>query len=771
MYTNKMRMTGFSGLDTESMISQLMKAESMKLNKYKQTNQLTLWKQEAYRSVSSQIKTFQNNFLSFTTNSLTNMRSVSSFRSIAGTVKLSGTETTSSAVSIKTSGAQKSGTTKLDVKQVASIDKYISTDRVNTDIKANGELNVSQIAPDDVFRVALDGVSADISFSQSELTAIGGDKDKFVAKLNEKLTNSFKTETIGGTTSSKVTAGLTEDGKLTFSTSALHSITVSTGNTKQASVTGSTLSTDVSGFSGKKLTVTVGNGEAKEITLGDFNDTTSHADLLKDINTKLSGTGVSASLDKDGKLVFNNTNRDSAVTITGDALDLTGMGAVVNLKANNTMNSLGFSTSASQTNKLNLDTSLEDMFPAVYNDEDELISGVKFDGNGEASFTINNHTFTFDRTDSIKKVMNDVNNANIGVKMSFDSGSGKFALESTKTGLAAEITFGDDKVKVEGEDDFQHNLLSAGFGFNNAKTNNATRVSTAKDAVFTLGDFETTRASNTFTIDGVEYSLTEAAEGKTYDIEFKGDTSKTMDMVKKFVEEYNKLIDTLTGFTSTPRAKNGKYSYYEPLTDDQKSEMKDADIANWEKKAKEGVLYRDELLNTINRQMRGMLYDSVGLDNGSTISLFQIGITTSSNVNDYGKLVLDEKKLQDALDNRGEDVATLFTKSSQYEYSDKANSSKRMKEQGIAERLNDIFNNAVDGSYSMLGKKAGLAGTQTTGNSDLGKILKKQYEDIDNMIRRLSEKENNYYIMFSKLESQMTQANSQMSYLQSVFSS
>ncbi len=33
MYTNQMRVTGLSGLDTESMVKQLMKAESMKLVK------------------------------------------------------------------------------------------------------------------------------------------------------------------------------------------------------------------------------------------------------------------------------------------------------------------------------------------------------------------------------------------------------------------------------------------------------------------------------------------------------------------------------------------------------------------------------------------------------------------------------------------------------------------------------------------------------------------------------------------------------------------
>ena len=63
IYTNTMRFTGMSGIDTESMVTALMKAEGMKLDKLKQQNQLTLWKQTAYYNVADIFRNFQNSFL------------------------------------------------------------------------------------------------------------------------------------------------------------------------------------------------------------------------------------------------------------------------------------------------------------------------------------------------------------------------------------------------------------------------------------------------------------------------------------------------------------------------------------------------------------------------------------------------------------------------------------------------------------------------------------------------------------------------------------
>ncbi len=58
-----------SGIDTETIIDGLITAESTKLNSLKQKAQLAEWKQEAYRSIISDITTFNSTYFSTTSSS------------------------------------------------------------------------------------------------------------------------------------------------------------------------------------------------------------------------------------------------------------------------------------------------------------------------------------------------------------------------------------------------------------------------------------------------------------------------------------------------------------------------------------------------------------------------------------------------------------------------------------------------------------------------------------------------------------------------------
>ena len=66
----------------------------------------------------------------------------------------------------------------------------------------------------------------------------------------------------------------------------------------------------------------------------------------------------------------------------------------------------------------------------------------------------------------------------------------------------------------------------------------------------------------------------------------------------------------------------------------------------WEEKAKEGLLYNDSTVSTVMQKMRSVLYSTVKTADGQTFSLFSMGITTSDDWGDHGKLELDETKLQ-----------------------------------------------------------------------------------------------------------------------------
>lgn len=58
MYGSNLRITGLSGIDTEEMIDELMKAERIKVDRVEQDKQLLVWRQELYNSINKEYANF-----------------------------------------------------------------------------------------------------------------------------------------------------------------------------------------------------------------------------------------------------------------------------------------------------------------------------------------------------------------------------------------------------------------------------------------------------------------------------------------------------------------------------------------------------------------------------------------------------------------------------------------------------------------------------------------------------------------------------------------
>ena len=85
------------------------------------------------------------------------------------------------------------------------------------------------------------------------------------------------------------------------------------------------------------------------------------------------------------------------------------------------------------------------------------------------------------------------------------------------------------------------------------------------------------------------------------------DTDKIFDSVTKFVDEYNKLIEDLNKQIREP-----KYRDFQPLSAEQKKDMKEDEIKQWEEKAKSGTLRNDSTISSMLTQMRTALMGTVG---------------------------------------------------------------------------------------------------------------------------------------------------------------
>jgi flagellar hook-associated protein 2 len=100
----------------------------------------------------------------------------------------------------------------------------------------------------------------------------------------------------------------------------------------------------------------------------------------------------------------------------------------------------------------------------------------------------------------------------------------------------------------------------------------------------------------------------------------------------------------------------------------------------------------------------------------------------------------------------------------------------RYSKSGVLQRLSDIIENHVstlrdkDGRKGILLEKAGIEGDLSNTKNLISDQLKDYDDRINNMIAKLTRKEENYYKKFSALETMLAQMNQQSSWLLSQFS-
>lgn len=233
------------------------------------------------------------------------------------------------------------------------------------------------------------------------------------------------------------------------------------------------------------------------------------------------------------------------------------------------------------------------------------------------------------------------------------------------------------------------------------------------------------------------------------------DTQAMTDQIKEFVTKYNELIE---GFND--QLKETKYRSYAPLTTEQRKDMSEHEQKIWDEKAKSGLLRSDSLLRDGMSNMRSSFMSPVaGLGDKMMDALAEIGITTSKDIKEGGKLVIDDKKLADAIAKDPDQVAKIFSQSG--EITEKEVNGKKVIEdsRGIAERLRD----AMKEMTINIEKTAGRS-TMTDNQYSLGKKIVETDKRMSTLEARLKSAEARYWKQFSAMEQAINKANSQSSY-------
>lgn len=416
------------------------------------------------------------------------------------------------------------------------------------------------------------------------------------------------------------------------------------------------------------------------------------------------------------------------VGLSGAQLDLTPVGTSVpqvvveSVSGNGGLASLGFTDQ--QSYKVNRNVQLGTI-------------ASKFSGGTLTfgDFTINGQKISYSSTDTLADIINRVNQSAAGVIMSYDEISDKITITSKEIGSTAKIDIQD------------------GTGnFATAIRMDAT-VATGADANVTIDGVQSYRSSNTFTIDGVTYTLKKEGTGTIHATVAK-DTDAILKKVKEFVESYNETIELLN-----KRVKEARFRDYPPLTDDQKKEMSEKDIELWEEKAKSGLLRNDSIVTEALNALRSIAGRTLSGISGAYNALHLIGVDTvpynSTTPNDAGKLEIDEAKLKEAIEKDPEGVISLFS-----------NQSENSSAKGIAQALYEQANTSIG---QLITKAGGVGAVWNDINTELGLQVNDLEEEIESFQARLTQKEDYYYKKFGAMEKAIAASNSQLAWLMQQF--
>ena len=780
-----------SGIDRDALIGQMTARTTSKITAKKQAMTKLEWKRDAYRSISNKIIDLQDNYLSYSaTKSLKNSDffaknqvSVQGDPDYTKYISATGNADTASRVSVL--GVNKLATSATLISGEKKTDSAITLGGISESDFKNKEVKTSNLSgtkltfgtysiTDKQFTT-----EATFTFPTSYEKKVDGGKtetvtidytassDKIVEQLNEALDSQgflgkdgksgIKFTLNGDKIQISQTDSITDKGKsyvIRETSSALKSLGFNSGNMKQDDIDngisldefhGPTSSLEaaaitkqpLSGYlKGKSISVSYG-GQTKNIELiGDkeeIKDFEAFKDSLQKKLDKAFGSGkvtVGKGKDSKGSLTFTATDNKQTLQISAGSKEL--------------QNALGITST--QSNKISTGSSLwenrDKLGLGKYNTKEELNDALK-------NFTVNGakiDNITADTTvDGLLTAIN--NNKDAGVTATYLGSENKFVLSSNEKGEGRTISLGADPNDTT-------DVANIIFGGDKKESHDGTdgEMSILYNGVKTT----ITSSSNTFSIDGLDIRATNTfntgsatAEGGV-SFTASADTEKVTETVKKFIEAYNAMIDEVrTQVTTKPD------SNYGPLTEDQKNEMNETSIKNWEDKAKEGILYNSSALKDLDNATQG-IFSSMMMNGVSYDDLEKIGISFSDDYTAGGKIVFDEEKFKTAMDSDPEKVSDLFTGT-----------------HGIVNTIDSTLSTYATryaskngNSYGVLIEEAGSEKLSLTlTNNSIYKELKDMQETITNLQSQLSTEQDRYISQFTQMERLINQMNSQSSYL------
>ena len=577
-----MRMSGLmSGMDTETIIKELVSAKQTKVDDAKKAQTKLQWKQDAWKELNTKLKNLQAKYIA-------NMRFTSSYSK--RTTKVSN----SNAVSVITGENAVKGVQSLQINKLAKTG-YLTGAQIKAadggSLTAASKLSELGVTGEGTFNITAGGKSVDIT--------VNGDStiSDVLNKIKEAGVNaSFDAKNQRFFVSASA-SGRDNDFSITASDS-----------TGDAALSALGLKASLIGDKGDQATLDRYKEYAAFYVSGDDAATLANINkdgrITKDIESK-----VSSYLEQYKSLLSTKSDAQKKIDEINEKYKDSSLDTVENYTKQ---------LEAKQKEK----TELEEKIKNLTDGDEKDTAQKELDTLNEEIKTLSEKKTDAQSLKSAQKSITDADTKiadiqkHITVTEGTDAdGNATYTAEATQTL----------------KDQVNNSYLSQAKYASDVVTsiNNGTYTATGatkisgQDAKITLNGAEFTGNSNVFEINGLTFTaLSETKDGEDITVTTEDDVDGIYDMVKNFLKEYNSIINEMDKLYNADSAKG-----YEPLTDDEKDSMSDSEVEKYETKIKDALLRRDSNLSTISSALKSIMSGSVDV-NGKTMYLSDFGVET-----------------------------------------------------------------------------------------------------------------------------------------------
>lgn len=577
-----MRMSGLmSGMDTESIIQELVSVKQTKVDDAKKAQTKLQWKQDAWKELNTKLKNLQAKYVA-------NMRFVSSYSK--RTTKVSN----SNAVSVITGENAVNGVQSLQINQLAKTG-YLTGAQIKaadgSSLTAASKLSDLGVTGEGTFNITAGGKSVDIT--------VNGDStiSDVLNKLKEAGVNANFDAKNQRFFVSASASGADNDFSITASDS-----------TGDAALSALGLKVGLTGDKGDKATLAKYQEYAAFYVSGDDAATLANINkdgrITKDIDSK-----VSSYLEQYKSLLSTKSDAQKKIDEINEKYKDSSLDTVENYTKQ---------LEAKQKEKTELEEKIKNLTDGVEKDTAQK----ELDTLNEEIKALSEKKTDAQSLESTQKSITDADTKIADIQKHITVTEGTDA-DGNAT-YTAEAT---QNLKDQVNNSYLSQAKYASeviIAINNGSytATGATKVS-GQDARITLNGAEFTGSTNVFEINGLTFTaLNETKAGEDITVTTEDDVDGIYDMVKSFLKEYNSIINEMDKLYNADSAKG-----YEPLTDDEKDAMSDSEVEKYETKIKDALLRRDSNLSTVSSALKEIMSGGVDV-NGKTMYLNDFGIET-----------------------------------------------------------------------------------------------------------------------------------------------